>query len=51
LSSIGQDLRFLADESCDFIVVRTLRAEGYDVLAICEEFPAAFDEDVLKLAV
>ncbi len=51
MSSIGQDLRFLADESCDFIVVRTLRAEGYDVFAICEELPAAFDEDVLKLAV
>lgn len=23
-------LRFLADESCDFGVVRALRAEGYD---------------------
>ena len=27
-------LRFLADESCDFAVVRALRAVGYDVLAV-----------------
>ena len=30
------DLRFLADESCDFVVVRALRVEGYDVLAVSE---------------
>jgi uncharacterized protein with PIN domain len=29
-------LRFLADESCDFAVVRALRSEGYDVLAVSE---------------
>jgi hypothetical protein len=29
-------LRFLADESCDFGVVKALRAEGYDVLALTE---------------
>jgi hypothetical protein len=29
-------LRFLADESCDFAVVRALRAAGFDVLAINE---------------
>jgi predicted nuclease of predicted toxin-antitoxin system len=29
-------LRFLADESCDFAVVRALRAVGYDVLAVSE---------------
>ena len=28
------ELRFLADESCDFAVVRALRAEGFDVLAV-----------------
>jgi hypothetical protein len=27
-------LRFLADESCDFAIVRALRAQGYDVLAV-----------------
>jgi hypothetical protein len=29
-------LRFLAGESCDFGVVKALRAEGYDVLALSE---------------
>ena len=29
-------LCFLADESCDFAVVRALRADGYDVLAVGE---------------
>ncbi|CAG0937031.1 hypothetical protein TFLX_05935 [Thermoflexales bacterium] len=29
-------LRFLADESCDFAVVRALRAAGFDVLAVSE---------------
>jgi len=46
-----QTIRFLADESCDFIVVRTLRAAGYDVLAVSEKFPSASDQEVLKLAV
>ena len=27
-------LRFLADESCDFGVVKALRTEGYDVVAL-----------------
>ncbi|MBC7294098.1 MAG: hypothetical protein H5T84_08390 [Thermoleophilia bacterium] len=29
-------LRFLADESCDFALVRALRGEGHDVLAVVE---------------
>jgi predicted nuclease of predicted toxin-antitoxin system len=29
-------VRLLADESCDFAVVRDLRAHGYDVLAVSE---------------
>jgi len=29
-------MRFLADESCDFSVVRTLRSAGHDVAAIAE---------------
>jgi hypothetical protein len=29
-------LKFLADESCDFGVVRALRQSGHDVLAVCE---------------
>jgi hypothetical protein len=32
-------MRFLADESCDFRVVRVLRAAGHDVKAIIEIAP------------
>ena len=39
-------MRFLADESCDFGVVRILRASGHDVLAVSEIFPRLSDEDV-----
>jgi predicted nuclease of predicted toxin-antitoxin system len=43
-------LRFLADESCDFVVVRALRAAGYDVLAIAEQASGTSDRDVIQLA-
>lgn len=43
-------MRFLADESCDFIVVTALRAVGHDVSAIVEINPGAEDEVVLALA-
>ena len=43
-------MRFLADESCDFAIVRALRAAGHDVLAVCEIVPAAEDADITKLA-
>ena len=46
-----EDLRFLADESCDFAVVRSLRGAGYDVVAIAESLPAALDIEVLRLSV
>jgi hypothetical protein len=29
-------VRFLADESCDFAVVRALRTAGHDMLAVAE---------------
>lgn len=44
-------MRFLADESCDFAVVRALRAAGHDVLAIVELSPQLQDLAVLDLAV
>ena len=37
------ELRFLADESCDFAVVRALRAEGFDVLAVSEYMQRSVD--------
>lgn len=43
-------MRFLADESCDFAVVRALRSVGYDVSAIVEIHPGVEDEVVLALA-
>ena len=42
---------FLADESCDFRVVRGLRAAGHDVTAVIEISPGADDETVIELAV
>jgi len=43
-------MRFLADESCDFAVVRALRTEGYDVLAVVETHRGVEDSFVLELA-
>jgi len=43
-------MRFLADESCDFRVVRALRAAGHDVLAIVEISPGAEDDVVVERA-
>lgn len=43
-------MRFLADESCDFAVVRSLRDAGHDVLAIAEIHRGASDEEVIDLA-
>lgn len=44
-------MRFLADESCDFSVVRALRAAGFEVLAIAEQAPATEDPEVMERAV
>jgi predicted nuclease of predicted toxin-antitoxin system len=44
-------MRFLADESCDFRVVRALRAAGHDVMAVVEAAPGAPDIAVIDLAV
>lgn len=43
-------MRFLADESCDFAVVRTLRSERYDVLAVSEARPGVEDQYIIELA-
>jgi predicted nuclease of predicted toxin-antitoxin system len=44
-------MRFLADESFDFDVVRALRSAGHDVQAVAEISPRAADSDVVDLAV
>jgi predicted nuclease of predicted toxin-antitoxin system len=43
-------LSFLADESCDFAVVRVLRAHGYDVRAVSEEMCRSVDRELLQIA-
>lgn len=48
---IEKSIKFLADESCDFVVVRVLRSEGYDVASVAESFPGSSDLEVLKQAV
>ena len=44
-------MRFLADESCDFAVVRALRKVGQDVLAVAESSPGVPDAAVIDRAV
>ena len=44
------ELRFLADESCDFAVVRALRAEGYDVLAVSDVMQRSDDRELIEQA-
>jgi predicted nuclease of predicted toxin-antitoxin system len=41
---------FLADESCDFAVVRALRRAAHDVVAVAEASPRAADDAVLAIA-
>jgi len=43
-------MHFLTDESCDFAVVRALRSQGFDVIAISETCPGAEDQRVIELA-
>lgn len=43
-------MRFLADESCDFAVVRALRAAGHDVTTVSDLTPGADDHIVAALA-
>jgi predicted nuclease of predicted toxin-antitoxin system len=43
-------LSFLADESCDFAVVRALRVAGYDVLAVSEITSRSDDRQLIEQA-
>src|SRR5205807_10000114 len=41
---------FLADESCDFRVIRALRAAGHDVVAVAEVAAGAEDGAIIEMA-
>lgn len=43
-------LHFLADESCDYAVVRALRSAGYDVFAVSEVMTRSDDLDLMDQA-
>jgi predicted nuclease of predicted toxin-antitoxin system len=43
-------MKFIADENCDFSVVRAPRQAGYDVLAIAKKASAIEDSEVIKLS-
>jgi len=43
-------MRFLADESCDFAVVRAMRAAGHDVRVVAEVCRGAPDDQVVEFA-
>jgi len=43
-------MRFLADESCDFAVVKALRFAGHDVLAVSEYQQRSVDRQLMELA-
>ena len=43
-------LSFLADESCDFVVVQALRGAGYDVVALAEFTSQSIDSAVIEQA-
>ena len=43
-------MRFLADESCDFAIVRALRAAGHEIQAVADLAPRADDPDIIRLA-
>src|SRR4051812_21797708 len=46
LRIVLEQIKFLADESADMAIVRALRAAGYQVRAVGEEFGGASDEEV-----
>ena len=48
--SLVPELRFLADESCDYNIVRALRANGHDVLAVSDETTRSVDRELIDHA-
>jgi predicted nuclease of predicted toxin-antitoxin system len=43
-------LVFLADESCDYAVVRALRSDSFEVLSVSEYTTQSVDRDLIEQA-
>lgn len=43
-------MRFLADESCDYAVVRALRGVGHEIMAAADAARGATDSEVIRIA-
>lgn len=43
-------IRFLADESCDYLIVSTLRGAGHDVVAVVDTGERSVDAAVIDQA-
>ncbi len=43
-------IRILADENVDYRIIKALRSEGIEVIALVEENPGITDLEVVKLA-
>jgi predicted nuclease of predicted toxin-antitoxin system len=43
-------IRFLADESCDYLIVSTLRSAGHDVVAVVDTGERSIDAAVIDQA-
>lgn len=43
-------MRFLADENCDFALIRALRDARHDVVSVSESYQGCEDEKLIELA-
>lgn len=48
---LPDNLIIVADESVDFRIIKALRGNGFDIVAICELSPSISDKEVLQIAV
>ena len=44
-------MKFIVDENVSFSVVRKLRALGYNVIAIAEEYASIKDQSIYEMAI
>lgn len=44
-------MKFLTDECCDFSIIKALRENDFDIIAIAESLKGASDREVLKVSI